>query len=43
MSPPERKHEGGDAEVTLRNYQVGLDWLAKELKKAGSGGLRPSF
>jgi|SRR5208283_1462594 len=32
---------GGDAEVTLRNYQIGLDWLAAELKQPGSGGSRP--
>lgn len=33
--------KGGDAEVTLRNYMVGLDWLAAELRKPGSGGPRP--
>jgi len=33
--------KGGDAETTLRNYLVGLDWLAAELKQAGSGGPRP--
>jgi len=33
--------KGGDAEVTLRNNLVGLDWLAAELKLAGSGGPRP--
>jgi sugar phosphate isomerase/epimerase len=33
--------KGGDAEVTLKNYLVGLDWLAKELQQAGSGGPRP--
>jgi hypothetical protein len=32
---------GGDAEVTLRNYLTGLDWLAAELKQPGSGGPRP--
>jgi hypothetical protein len=31
----------GDAEVTLRNDVRGLDWLAAELKQAGSGGPRP--
>ncbi len=34
---------GGDAEVTLRNYLTGLDWLAAELNKPGSGGPRPAF
>ena len=33
--------KGGDAEVTLRNYMIGLDWLAAELKQPGSGGPRP--
>jgi len=33
--------KGGDAEVTLHNYLVGLDWLATELKQPGSGGPRP--
>jgi sugar phosphate isomerase/epimerase len=33
--------KGGDAEITLRNYLVGLDWLAAELKQPGSGGPRP--
>jgi len=33
--------KGGDAETTLRNYLVGLDWLAAELEQAGSGGPRP--
>lgn len=33
--------KGGDAEVTLRNDLVGLDWLAAELRQAGSGGARP--
>jgi sugar phosphate isomerase/epimerase len=33
--------KGGDAEVTLRNYLTGLDWLAAELRQPGSGGPRP--
>jgi sugar phosphate isomerase/epimerase len=33
--------KGGDAEVTLKNYLVGLDWLAAELKQPGSAGPRP--
>lgn len=33
--------KGGDAEVTLKNYLIGLDWLAAELERAGSGGTRP--
>ncbi len=33
--------KGGDAEVTLGNYIVGLDWLAAELRRPGSGGPRP--
>jgi sugar phosphate isomerase/epimerase len=33
--------KGGDAEVTLRNYLVGLDWRAAELNKPGSGGPKP--
>jgi sugar phosphate isomerase/epimerase len=33
--------KGGDAEITLRNDLVGLDWLAQELAQAGSGGPRP--
>ena len=33
--------KGGDAEVTLKNYLTGLDWLASELKEPGSGGPRP--
>lgn len=33
--------KGGDAEVTLRNYIIGLDWLADELRQPGSGGPRP--
>ena len=35
--------KGGDAALTLKNYLTGLDWLAAELKKPGSGGPRPSF
>jgi hypothetical protein len=34
---------GGDAEVTLRNARIGLDWLAAELREPGSGGPRPEF
>ena len=33
--------KGGDARVTLRNYMAGLDWLAAELRRPGSGGARP--
>jgi hypothetical protein len=33
--------KGGDAEVTLKNYMIGLDWLAAELKHPGSGGNPP--
>lgn len=33
--------KGGDAEVTLKKYIAGLDWLAAELKQPGSGGTRP--
>jgi hypothetical protein len=33
--------KGGDAEVTLRNYLTGLDWLASELKQPGSAGPGP--
>ena len=33
--------KGGDAEVTLKNYLVGLDWLAAEMKKSGSAGPAP--
>lgn len=33
--------KGGDAEVTLRNYLIGLDWLAAEVEKPGSGGAPP--
>jgi sugar phosphate isomerase/epimerase len=35
--------QGGDAEVTLRNDLLGLDWLARELARPGSGGERPRF
>jgi len=33
--------KGGDAEVTLKNYLTGIDWLAAELKQTGSGGPPP--
>jgi hypothetical protein len=33
--------KGGDAEVTLKNYIIGVDWLAAELRKTGSGGPKP--
>jgi sugar phosphate isomerase/epimerase len=33
--------KGGDAEVTLRNYLTGIDWLAAEIARPGSGGPRP--
>jgi hypothetical protein len=33
--------KGGDAEVTLKNYIIGLNWLAAELKQSGSGGGPP--
>jgi quinoprotein glucose dehydrogenase len=33
--------KGGDAEVTLKNYMIGLDWLAHEIQRAGSAGPRP--
>ncbi len=33
--------KGGDAEVTLKNYLIGLDWLSAELEHPGSGGVRP--
>lgn len=33
--------KGGDAAVTLKRYVIGLDWLAAELKRPGSGGPRP--
>ena len=32
---------GGDAEITIRNYLIGLDWLGAELKQRGSGGPPP--
>lgn len=35
--------KGGDAEVNLRNYLLGVDWLAAELKKPGSAGPKPAF
>ena len=33
--------KGGDAEVTLKNYLIGLDWLATELNHPGSAGPKP--
>jgi hypothetical protein len=33
--------KGGDAEVTLKNYLKGIDWLAAEIAKPGSGGPQP--
>jgi len=33
--------KGGDAEITLKNYITGLDWLAAEIRQPGSGGPRP--
>jgi sugar phosphate isomerase/epimerase len=33
--------KGGDAEVTLKKYLLGLDWIAAELRKPGSGGPCP--
>lgn len=33
--------KGGDAEMTLKNYLTGLDWLAAELRQPGSGGPQP--
>lgn len=33
--------KGGDAEVTLKNYLIGVDWLAAELRESGSAGPRP--
>jgi sugar phosphate isomerase/epimerase len=33
--------KGGDAEVTLKNYLRGIDWLAAEINRPGSGGPRP--
>lgn len=34
-------HGRGDAETTLRNLLTGVDWLADELKRPGSGGPPP--
>lgn len=40
--PAEKGGEGvNDAAVTLKNYIVGIDWIAAELKQPGSGGPRP--
>jgi hypothetical protein len=33
--------KGGDAEITLRSYLMGLDWLADELKHPGARDPRP--
>lgn len=33
--------KGGDAEVTRRNYMIGMDWLPAEQKQSGSGGPAP--
>jgi hypothetical protein len=33
--------KGGDAEITLRSYLEGLDWLAAELKQPGSRNSHP--
>lgn len=33
--------QGGDAEVTLRNYLIGIDWIAAQLEEHGSGSGRP--
>jgi len=33
--------KGGDAEETLRNYIIGVNWIGNELKKPGSGGPAP--
>ena len=33
--------KGGDAEVTLKNYLIGIDWLAAEIKQPGSAGPKP--
>jgi sugar phosphate isomerase/epimerase len=33
--------KGGDAELTLRDYLIGFDWLMAELRQPGSGGPRP--
>jgi sugar phosphate isomerase/epimerase len=35
--------KGLDAQITLQNYLRGLDWIAAELKQAGSAGPRPLF
>ena len=35
--------ERGDTEESLRKVLVGIDWLAAELKEAGSGGPRPNL
>lgn len=34
--------KGGDAGVNLRNNLIGIEWLAAELTKPGSGSPRPS-
>ena len=40
--PAERGGEDvNDAAETLKNYIVGIDWIAAELKQPGSGGPRP--
>lgn len=33
--------KGGDAEITLKNYLIGVDWLAAELTRPGSAGPKP--
>lgn len=33
--------KGGDAAITLKNDQIGLNWLKAELSQPGSGGPRP--
>jgi hypothetical protein len=33
--------EAGDSEINLRSNLIGLDWIADELKRPGSGGPRP--
>jgi sugar phosphate isomerase/epimerase len=35
--------QGGDAEVTLSNGLIGIEWLRKELTRPGSGGTRPKI
>lgn len=35
--------KGGDAQINLRNYILGVDWLAAELKHPGSAGPLPAF